>query len=31
MTPYGDNPIMLEFDISGLDQAVKPLREQCGW
>ncbi|PVH30363.1 type VI secretion system-associated protein TagO [Pararhodobacter oceanensis] len=31
MTPYGDNPIEMEFNISGLDQAIVPLREACGW
>lgn len=31
MTPYSDNPIEMEFDISGLDEAIEPLRESCGW
>lgn len=30
-TPYGESPRLVTFDISGLDEAIKPLREQCGW
>lgn len=30
-TPYGMNPKTVEFDVSGLDEAIKPLRESCGW
>ncbi|WP_405048312.1 type VI secretion system-associated protein TagO [[Roseibacterium] beibuensis] len=31
MTPFSDSPIEMEFNISGLDQAIVPLREACGW
>jgi type VI secretion system protein VasI len=30
-TPYGENPVTAIFDIAGLDNAIKPLRETCGW
>ncbi len=30
-TPFGENPVELTFDVSGLDEAIKPLREECGW
>lgn len=31
MTPYGENPFTATFTISGLEEAVKPLREACAW
>jgi type VI secretion system protein VasI len=31
ITPYSQNPAQITFDISGLEEAVKPLREACGW
>lgn len=30
-TPYNENPIQLEFDISFVDGALGPLRAACGW
>lgn len=30
-TPYNDSPVLSTFDISGLEQALKPLRKECGW
>ena len=29
--PFNDNPKISEFDISGLREAIAPLRESCGW
>lgn len=31
VTPFGENPIVATFDISGLSEAIKPLREACHW
>ena len=31
ITPYGENPIMVNFDIGGLEEAITPLREACNW
>lgn len=31
MTPYGDNAITPEFNISGLENAINPLRKACHW
>lgn len=31
ITPYGENPVMAEFDISGLSKAIEPLRKACHW
>lgn len=31
MTPYGENPFTLSFDITGLEEAIVPLREACHW
>lgn len=31
LTPYGESPVMTEFDVRGLENAVKPLREACNW
>ncbi|AQS50748.1 hypothetical protein PAEH1_02780 [Paenalcaligenes hominis] len=30
-TPFSESPITFTIDISGIDEAVKPLRETCGW
>lgn len=30
-TPFGANPVEPTFDTTGFDEAVKPLREVCGW
>ena len=31
VTPYNENPVTAVFNTSGLENAVKPLRETCGW
>ncbi|QDL32691.1 type VI secretion system-associated protein TagO [Serratia liquefaciens] len=31
VTPYGDSPAQTTFDLSGLSNAIKPLRESCNW
>lgn len=31
MTPYSESPFTATFDISGAEEASKPLREACGW
>lgn len=30
-TPYNENPITAIFNISGIENAIKPLREECKW
>jgi type VI secretion system protein VasI len=30
-TPYGDSPVTATFDIYGIDNAIVPLRQACGW
>lgn len=30
-TPYGENTVKATFDLSGLSNAIKPLREACKW
>ncbi|RJL08421.1 type VI secretion system-associated protein TagO [Paracoccus siganidrum] len=30
-TPYSHSPVTARFQISGLDEAITPLRESCGW
>lgn len=30
-TPYNESPVTAIFDIAGIDNAVVPLRETCGW
>lgn len=30
-TPYSESPITAQFPISGLESAIQPLRETCGW
>ena len=30
-TPYGDSPVIAIFDTSGMENAIKPLRETCSW
>lgn len=30
-TPYNESPVTAIFDISGLGNAIKPLRETCNW
>ncbi len=31
VTPVGEQPLAVEFDISNLEQAIRPLRETCNW
>lgn len=31
VTPYNENPVTAVFDTTGLANAIKPLRETCGW
>lgn len=31
MTPYSENPMEMEFNISGLEEAIVPLRDACNW
>jgi type VI secretion system protein VasI len=31
VTPYNESPITAVFDTSGLESAIKPLRETCKW
>lgn len=30
-TPYNDSPKQVSFDISGVNHALRPLRQACGW
>lgn len=31
ITPYNENPFTVTFNISGLEEAIKPLRTSCNW
>ena len=31
VTPYSQNPVTASFDISGLGEAIKPIRQACKW
>lgn len=31
VAPFGARPVLAEFPVEGLDKAVAPLREACGW
>ena len=31
MTPYGESSFTSTFDVSGLENAIKPARAACGW
>lgn len=31
ITPLGESPVMVTFDIGGLAEAIKPLQEACKW
>jgi type VI secretion system protein VasI len=31
VTPYNESPVTAIFNTSGLDNAIKPLRETCNW
>lgn len=30
-TPYGESPVTAIFNLEGIANAIKPLRETCGW
>ncbi len=30
-TPHSESPLEASFDITGLEKAIEPLREACGW
>lgn len=30
-TPYSESPITVQFPITGLEDAIQPLREACNW
>lgn len=30
-TPYGNSPVTAKFNITGIDDAIAPLRKECGW
>ncbi len=31
VTPHSESPVTVTFDISGLEQVIKPLRQSCKW
>ena len=31
VTPFLESPVTLVLDLTGLNNAIKPLREACGW
>ncbi|AMO78045.1 hypothetical protein PcP3B5_46530 [Pseudomonas citronellolis] len=31
ITPFNESPVTTQFQISGLEEAIKPLRAACGW
>ncbi|MCX2499494.1 type VI secretion system-associated protein TagO [Plesiomonas shigelloides] len=31
VTPYNESPVTAIFNTTGLENAIKPLRETCGW
>lgn len=31
VTPYGESPVTMEFDLAGLPEAIKPLQKACHW
>lgn len=31
VTPYGESPVIVTFDVAGIEEAVKPLQSACGW
>ncbi|WP_323766546.1 type VI secretion system-associated protein TagO [Antarctobacter sp.] len=31
LTPHSESPLEIEFDIRGLEEAVRPLRDACHW
>lgn len=31
LTPYGESPAIIEFDIAGIGEQLPPLQKACGW
>ncbi|HGV3496593.1 TPA: type VI secretion system-associated protein TagO [Klebsiella michiganensis] len=31
ITPYNESPVSVTFDLAGLNSALKPLQQACGW
>ena len=31
VTPFNENPRLVEFNITGIDEAIKPVQEACRW
>lgn len=31
MTPYSDEPVSAVFDLRGINEAIAPVRQECGW
>ena len=31
LTPYGESPVSATFDLTGSEEAMRPLRATCGW
>ncbi|MGR7652546.1 type VI secretion system-associated protein TagO [Klebsiella aerogenes] len=31
ITPYNESPVSVTFDLTGLNSALKPLQQACGW
>lgn len=31
VTPYGESPVMVTFDLTGLTKAIEPLQSACHW
>ena len=31
VTPYNESPVTAVFDLTGITEVIKPLRETCGW
>lgn len=31
VTPYGENPVLVTFDLTGLAEALHPLQDACRW
>ncbi|MUA19399.1 hypothetical protein GNE63_15320 [Klebsiella pneumoniae] len=31
ITPYNESPVSVTFELTGLNNALKPLQQACGW
>lgn len=31
VTPYGESPVSVSFNLTGLAESIKPLQDACGW